>query len=109
MAMIDTVFTEVTSDMEVRKVTPVEGTIKSDRPGKSDVTYRYLEIGFDDENGDRHVFKDKDVDAHSDLYHRGDIGRLFLKIVTEDVSKKDTTFVQERTKVYIHDFKVKKR
>ena len=105
MAKIDVVVVEVTDDMEVRKVETVEGTIKSDRPGTSDTTYRYLEIGFDDEKGDRHIFKDKDVEGHSDLYHRGDVGRLYLTITTEDVSKKDTTFVQERTKVYIKDFK----
>lgn len=107
MSMVDVVVVEVADDMEVRKVKLVEGTIKSDRPGKPDTTYRYLEVGFDDENGDRHTFKDKDIEGHSDLYHRGDVGRLYLTITTEDYSKKNTTFVQERTKVYIKDFKVK--
>ena len=105
--MIDTVIAEV-KGMEVRKVEVVENTIKAAEEGKADTVYRYIQVGFDDENGDRHVFKDKAVDEHAALYHRGDIGTLYLQIITEDVSKKNTTFVQEKTKVLIHDFKVKK-
>lgn len=104
--MIDIVIAEV-KEMEVRKVEVVENTIKATEEGKADTVYRYIQVGFDDENGDRHVFKDKAVDEHAELYHRGDIGTLYLQIITEDVSKKNTTFVQEKTKVLIHDFKVK--
>ena len=32
------------------------------------------------------------------------IKERYLEIITEDVSKKDTTFIQEKTKVLIHDF-----
>lgn len=105
--MVDMVIAEV-KDLEVRKVEVVENTIKSKEEGKPDTTYRYIEVGFDDESGDRHIFKDKAVEEHADLYHRGDIGTLYLQIITEAVSKKDTTFVQDRTKVLIHDFKVNK-
>lgn len=105
--MTDIVIAEV-KDMEVRKVEVVENTIKSKEEGKADTVYRYIQVGFDDENGDRHIFKDKAVDEHAELYHRGDIGTLYLEIITEDVSKKGTTFVQEKTKVLIHDFKKKK-
>ena len=94
--------------MEVRKVEVIEGTIKATEAGKADVTYRYIEVGFDDEKGDRHIFKDKAVEEHKDLYHRGDIGTLYLSIITEDVSKKNSTFVQEKTKVLIHNFEVNK-
>lgn len=105
--MIDTVIAEV-KEMEVRKVEVIEGTIKATEAGKADVTYRYIEVGFDDEKGDRHIFKDKAVEEHKDLYHRGDIGTLYLSIITEDVSKKNSTFVQEKTKVLIHNFEVNK-
>lgn len=105
--MIDTVIAEV-KEMEVRKVKVIEGTIKATEAGKADVKYRYIEVGFDDENGDRHTFKDKAVEEHQDLYHRGDIGTLYLSIITEDVSKKNSTFVQEKTKVLIHNFEVNK-
>lgn len=104
--MIDTVIAKV-ENMEVRKISVEERTIKGEA-GKADTVYRYIEVGFDDEAGDRHIFKDKAVDEHKDLYHRGDIGTLELSIITEDVSKKNTTFVQEKTKVLINDFKVNK-
>lgn len=93
-------------DLEVRKAEVIEKTINSTEEGKPDTTYRYIEVGFDDDNGDRHIFKDKAVEEHADLYHRGDIGTLYLQIITEAVSKKNTTFVQDKTKVLIHDFKV---
>lgn len=105
--MTDILIAEV-KEMEVRKVEVVENTIKAKEEGKADTTYRYIEVGFDDINGDRHIFKDRAVDEHAELYHRGDIGTLYLEIITEDVSKKGTTFVQEKTKVLIHDFKKKK-
>lgn len=104
--MMDIVIAEV-KKMEVRKVEVIENTIKATEEGKADTVYRYIQVGFEDENGDRHVFKDKSVDEHKDLYHRGDIGTLYLQIITEDVSKKNTTFVQERTRILIQDFKVK--
>lgn len=103
--MVDTVIARV-DNYEVRKVEVIEGTIKATEAGKADVKYRYIEVGFDDEKGDRHIFKDKAVEEHKDLYHRGDIGTLYLSIITEDVSKKNSTFVQEKTKVLIHDFKI---
>ena len=101
--MVSSIIAKV-ENMEVRKATVEERTIPAKEEGKKDITYRYIEIHFDDENLDRHVFKDKQVELHENLYKRGDVGTLYLEIITEDVSKKDTTFIQEKTKVLIHDF-----
>lgn len=105
--MIDTIIAKV-DNLEVRKVEVVENTIKATEAGQEDRTYRFLEVGFDDEKGDRHIFKDKAVEEHQDIYHRGDIGTLYLSIITEAVSKKNSTFVQEKTRVLIHHFEVNK-
>ena len=106
--MIDTLIVRA-DDMEVRKVIEEVKTIKAKDAKKEDTTYRYIEVAFEDENGDRHTFKDKAVEEHKDLYHRGEVGTLYLSIITEDVSKEGTTYVQEKTKVLIHDFKPNKK
>lgn len=90
-------------NMEVRVVDKVEGVIKSKDKKKPDIEYRYLEVGFDDVNGHRLVFKDKDM-SRENFYKRGMIGTLALQTTVEYVSKQDTSYVSEKERTVIHDF-----
>ncbi len=87
-------------DMEVRKVEEVEMEIGEN-------TYRYLNVNFDNEAGDRLVFKDKIMD-HKENYTRGKIGKLTLTISTEPTTKtakNGKAYITEKTTILIKDFK----
>lgn len=86
--------------MEVRKVEEAELEI-------GDKTYRYLNIHFDNDDCERYVFKDKNID-NKDKYKRGDIGTLIVTVSTENVvksSKTGNSYISEKTSVVIKDFK----
>lgn len=95
-------FTVTLKNMEVRKIEETE----IDIDGK---IYRSLMIHFDDEEGSRLVFKDKQVD-NIDKYHRGDIGELNLTISTENITKtakNGSPYITEKTTMIIKSFVVK--
>lgn len=90
-------------NMEVRKVEEVELEIGEN-------TYRSLNIHFDNENCDRLVFKDKNME-NKDKYQRGMIGTLELIISTENITKISKTgnpYITEKTTITIKEFTPKK-
>ena len=96
-------FTVKMNGMEVRKVEEVELEIGEN-------TYRSLNVHFDNENCDRLVFKDKDME-NKDKYQRGTIGTLELTISTENTTKTSKTgnpYITEKTTITIKDFTPKK-
>lgn len=87
------------SKMEVRKIEEVELEINGN-------VYRSLNIHFDDEECNRLVFKDKNID-NKDKYQRGMIGTLVLTISTENITKASKTgnsYIAEKTIMTIKDF-----
>lgn len=89
--------------MEVRKVKEVELEI-------GEHTYRSLEVHFDNEDGDRLVFKDKNVE-NKDKYKKSTIGTLELTIATENTTKTSKTgnpYITEKTTMIIKNFIAKK-
>ena len=96
-------FTVKMNGMEVRKVEEVELEIGEN-------TYRSLNVHFDNEDCDRLVFKDKDME-NKDKYQRGTIGTLELTISTENTTKTSMTgnpYITEKTTITIKDFTPKK-
>lgn len=96
-------FTVKMNNMEVRKVEEIELEIGEN-------TYRSLNVHFDNEDCDRLVFKDKNVE-NKDKYQRGMIGTLELTISTENITKTSKTgnpYITEKTTMTIKDFKPKK-
>lgn len=92
------------NNMEVRKVEEIELEIGEN-------TYRSLNIHFDNEDCDRLVFKDKNVE-NKDKYQRGIIGTLELTISTENITKTSKTgnpYIAEKTTMTIKEFKPKKK
>ena len=92
-------FTVKMNNMEVRKVEEIELEIGEN-------TYRSLNIHFDNEDCDRLVFKDKNVE-NKDKYQRGTIGTLELTISTENITKTSKTgnpYITEKTTITIKDF-----
>lgn len=92
-------FTVKMNNMEVRKVEEIELEIGEN-------TYRSLNIHFDNEDCDRLVFKDKNVE-NKDKYQRGIIGTLELTISTENITKTSKTgnpYITEKTIITIKDF-----
>lgn len=92
-------FTVKIENMEVRKVEEIELKF-------GDKIYPRLNVHFDDENGDRLVFIDKSI-TRKELYQRGTIGTLTLKIITEDVVKTEEngkSYTYEKTKIEIDEF-----
>lgn len=95
-------FNATMNNMEVRKVEKLENTFN----GK---TYVTLQIHFDDEEGNRLIFKDKNVDRES-FYKRGMVGTLTLRIIDEPIIKTSTKntdyqYVSDRISITIEDFK----
>jgi hypothetical protein len=87
-------------DMEVRKCEEVETAI-------GDNVYRSLSVNFDTKDGDRLIFKDRDVN-NKDKYQRGHIGTLEITVSTDNViktSKSGSPYTTEKTTLLIHDFK----
>lgn len=85
--------------MEVRKIEEVEFEI-------GDKTYRSLNVHFDDEECNRLVFKDKDIE-NVEKYKRGAVGTLKLTISTENTTKTSKTgnpYITEKTTMTIKDF-----
>lgn len=85
--------------MEVRKIEEVELEIGEN-------IYRSLNIHFDDEDCNRLVFKDKQIE-NKDKYSRGMIGTLTLVISTENITKTSKTgnpYITEKTTMVIKDF-----
>ena len=96
-------FTVKMNNMEVRKVEEIELEIGEN-------TYRSLNIHFDNEDCDRLVFKDKNVE-NKDKYQRGIIGTLELTISTENTTKTSKTgkpYITEKTTMTIKEFTPKK-
>lgn len=92
-------FTVNMENMEVRKVEEVELEI-------GEKTYRSLNIHFDNEDCDRLVFKDKNME-NKDKYQRGTIGTLELIISTENTMKTSKTgnpYITEKTTITIKEF-----
>lgn len=90
-------------NMEVRKVEEVEIEIGEN-------TYRSLNIHFDNENCDRLVFKDKNIE-NKDKYKRGDVGTLTLTIATENTTKtakNGNVYIAEKTNTIIKNFEKEK-
>ncbi len=97
-------YTTTMKEMEARKVE--ENEIEID--GK---TYNSLFVHFDNENGDRLVFKDKCVE-NKERYQRGTIGTLTLQISTENIiktAKNGKPYITEKTSVTIKDFTPSKK
>ena len=97
-------FTVKLPKMEVRKVEEVEFEIGEN-------TYRSLNIHFDDEEYNRLVFKDKDME-NKEKYQRGTIGTLELVISTENTtktSKTGTPYITEKTTMTIKNFTPNKK
>lgn len=85
--------------MEVRMVEEVNLEI-------GDKVYPRLQIHFDTEKGERLIFTDKDV-TRKDIYQRGTVGTLELRIVTENVSKTSkagSNYIAETIKIEIESF-----
>ena len=92
-------FTVKLPKMEVRKIEEVELEIGEN-------TYRSLNIHFDTEDGDRLVFKDKNVE-NKDKYQRGTIGTLELTISIDNITKTSKTgipYITEKTTITIKNF-----
>ena len=90
--------------MEVRKLEEVEFEI-------NETTYRSLLVHFDNEDGDRLVFKDKILD-NKDKYQRGNIGDLTLTISIDNTIKEGKNgkpYITEKTTITIADFVVPKK
>lgn len=90
--------------MEVRKVEEVELEI-------GEKVYRSLNIHFDDEDCNRLVFKDKDME-NKEKYQRGTIGTLELVISTENAtktSKSGNPYITEKTTMTIKNFTPNKK
>lgn len=87
------------ANMEVRKIEEVELEIGEN-------VYRSLNIHFDDEECNRLVFKDKQIE-NKDKYSRGMVGTLTLNISTENITKTSKTgnpYITEKTTITIKDF-----
>ncbi len=69
---------------EIRAVNLVQNEFNSN--GKK-VSYEYIDLKVDDENGERIYLKDKCVD-NMENYHRGDIGTFVIRIECEEDFKK---------------------
>ena len=96
-------FTTVLKNMEVRKVDKIQLEI-------GEKVYESLDVKFDDEDGERLIFKDKNV-GNFDKYVRGQVGDLSLQISTDNIIKEGKagyTYISEKTVMTIKDFKVKK-
>lgn len=68
--------------------------------------YPRLQIHFETERGERLTFIDKDV-SRKDIYQKGTVGELELRIVTENVSKMSKTgssYITETIKIVIESF-----
>ncbi|MDD6340559.1 MAG: hypothetical protein PUA49_08690 [Butyrivibrio sp.] len=95
-------FTTIMPNMEVRKIEKLENTF-------NEKTYVTLQIHFDDAEGNRLIFKDKNVERES-FYKRGMIGTLTLRIIDEPIIKTSTKntdyqYVSDRISITIEDFK----
>lgn len=92
-------FSTMIKNMEVRKVEETEIEI-------NEKIYRSLLVYFDDENCDRLIFKDKNIENIS-KYERGTVGTLELTISTDNItktSKAGNTYIAEKTTIIIKDF-----
>ena len=87
-------------NMEVRMVKEEELDIN----GK---IFRFLNIHFDDEEGERLIFKDRMIE-NKEKYQRGKIGTLKLTISNSEViktAKNGKPYIAEKTTITIKDFK----
>lgn len=87
--------------MEVRKIEIIENEI-------NEKVYRHMLVHFDNEDGDRLIFKDKDMSRES-TYKRGVIGTLYLRIIDEPIIKTSTKntdyqYVSDRISITIDKF-----
>ena len=86
-------------NMEVRKV-------EDEDLDSCDKSYPRFKISFDDENGNRVIFTDKNRERF-DSYKKGQIGTLILKITNESFTKVfeyGGKGMKDSTKVEIEDF-----
>lgn len=99
-------YISIIENMEVRRVEEIEKIIKAKDKNIKDIEDRYLEVGFDDIDCNRLVFKDKDM-SRANFYKRGMIGTLALQTTTEFITKYNENgkpYTYEKTSTIIHDF-----
>ena len=85
------------SNMEVRKSEIIETEIE----GK---VYRHQLIHFDDEEGNRIIFKDKNM---NNIYEKGMVGTLYLRITEDNIIKtstKNNQYIGSRINVQIENY-----
>ena len=94
---------------EIRTVADVVVAIK-DKENKDKVTeYHSLELGLDDEDGERFYLTDKDM-SHADMYKRGVTGTFTVRIDVEEgfkaqITKSGKEIVKNGIyKIYVTDF-----
>lgn len=101
--MIQTLITTL-DNVEIRKVEKKKETNDSG-------TLMYLEIGFEDSNGNRCMLVDYKIERE-ELYKHGITGKLMVEILTQNVIKSlgldecdaSNLYIDEETEVFIYDF-----
>lgn len=103
--MANQTFVTTIENAEVRCVKEIKKSFCHPLTGNP-VNYEHLEIGFDDENGNRLTFIDRDM-SRKELYKRGTTGTIKLKVITETAvgqAKDGVPYTYEKTKYEINDF-----
>ena len=91
-------------NIEIRKV-------EKKKEVNNSSTLMYLEVGFEDSDGNRYMLIDYKVERE-ELYKHGITGKLMIEILTQNVIRSldlDTCnssdfYIDEETEVFIYDF-----